>query len=93
MRVVGMEAVAQETWEKMGLINRAHIRAGMVLKRRLTYALRQHSGLELLSSGRLDVDVPGIDSGSLSAIRIDVISQRLHVKDADLFRLVAPWQK
>jgi hypothetical protein len=78
-------------WERMGIIGRAHIRAGMQLKAKLTAALRKHSGSELLAAGRLDVAYVGLDAGSLTAIRVDQIGEQKEVRDMNLLRLIEPW--
>lgn len=91
LRVCGLEDQGSTLWHQMGLIVRAHVRAGMSLKRQLTATLKRHSGSELLATGRLDVAHPGGDAGRLIAIRIDAIGEQREVREARLLRLVEPW--
>jgi hypothetical protein len=91
LRVCGLEDQGPALWHQMGLIVRAHVRAGMNLKNQLTATLKKHSGSELLAAGRLDVAHPGGDAGRLIAIQIDAVGDQKEVREARLLRLIEPW--
>lgn len=92
MRLIGREDESQAVWNQMARIFRAHIRAGMDLKRQLASGLRCYSGHQLDAAGRLDVEVPGLDAGQLSAIRIERVVDYVEVRASDLLHEVLPWQ-
>jgi hypothetical protein len=91
LRVCGLQDQAEQLWAQMGQIVRAHVRAGMYLKHRLTETLKQYSGSDLLAAGRLDVSLPGGNSGNLIAIQIERLGQQLEVREGYLLRLIEPW--
>lgn len=91
LRITGLEALEPTLWLQMGDIVRAHVRAGMVLKNRLTSTLKKYSGSELLAAGRLEVAHSSGDSGCLVAIQIRSIGKQSEVREASLLRLIEPW--
>lgn len=66
----GMGARARELWAAMGEINRAHIRAGHLIRRMLLQRISESSLEPLARDGEMVFDLGEHDGGTLSAFQI-----------------------
>jgi len=74
MRVAGLDAETEHLWHEMGRIHTAHMRAGAEIRRLLLRQASKTDFAELERSGRMEFALPGTDTGSLTAFRIERIS-------------------
>jgi hypothetical protein len=74
MRAAGLEAETEQLWQEMGRIHAAHMKAGMEIRRLLLKQATTTDFAELEHFGRMEFALPGADTGSLTAFRIDKIS-------------------
>ncbi len=75
MRVIGLERRIDEYWNAMAAISKAHQRAGQQIRRVLLRRLQEVDLSILERDGRLEISLPGVDAGSLTAFRlIDIAS-------------------
>jgi hypothetical protein len=70
MHVVGLEDQTEEYWGAMAAISRAHQRVGQQIRRVLLRRLQEVDLASLERDGRLEISLPGVDAGSLTAFRI-----------------------
>jgi hypothetical protein len=70
MRVIGLERHIDEYWKAMATISQAHQRAGQQIRRVLLRRLREIDLSVLERDGRLEISLPGVDAGSLTAFRL-----------------------
>ncbi len=70
MRVAGLQHRTDEYWNAMAAISRAHQRAGQQIRRVLLRRLQDVDLASLERDGRLEISLPGVDAGSLTAFRI-----------------------
>ncbi len=70
MQLIGFDGEAQEIWDKMGEVRRAHQTAGQRVRRLLLERVRACDTEELERMGRMDFELPGEDGGTLTAFRI-----------------------
>ena len=73
MRLIGMDDQAEEYWDTMVKIDSAHHMAGQHIRRLLISQVERSSAHELEKLGRLDFELPGMESVSLAAVRIKEI--------------------
>jgi hypothetical protein len=73
MKFINWGDRAQEVWEAMTEINRAHRKAGRLVRSQLLEQVDQLDPILLESKGRMDFTVPNI-GGKLTALRINWIS-------------------
>jgi hypothetical protein len=73
MRLIGMEAEAQQFWHDAGLIRRAHVRAGHHIRRLLMQEVLAASRKHLYERGMVGFELAEADGGSLTAFRIESI--------------------
>jgi hypothetical protein len=73
MRVTGLESEAEEYWSAMGKIVKAHHRAGKQIRDALLDQVRQTDLRKLERLGQMEVDLPGAQSGSLTAYRVEAV--------------------
>lgn len=72
MRLVGLDAVATDRyWSMMRGIRTAHLRAGMMIRRRLVERVKTADLPRLQKEGRLDFLLPEAEGGRLSAFRVE----------------------
>jgi hypothetical protein len=77
MSLVGRAPDARSYWDAMGLIDRAHMRAGQII-RRLLLAKVHESNLESLEQlGRMKFRLPDAGAGNLVALRVMAISSTI----------------
>lgn len=70
-RLVGLEGEARHLWMVAGAVRRAHLRAGMEIRRRLIERVRTANVSELEARGRMDFELPEAEGGRLAAFRIE----------------------
>jgi hypothetical protein len=70
MRVAGLQHRTDEYWNAMAAISQAHQRAGQQIRRVLLRRLQEVDLGTLEREGRLEISLPGVDAGSLTAFRI-----------------------
>jgi hypothetical protein len=71
MRVVGLDGEAEQLWQKMALIDRAHLRAGQRVRALLESEILTADTRELERRGWMDYDVPEIEGeGALRVARV-----------------------
>jgi len=75
MRLIGLEEKTDEFWSMMAKIDRAHRKAGFHIRRLLLKQVKDADLSELQRSGRMDFELQGADAGSLTAFRVEAISQ------------------
>ena len=74
-KVIGLAEDADRYWSMMEVIDRAHRRAGRLIRRRLLEQVQRADLSSLLTDGRQDFELPGeVGGGSLMAIRIVALS-------------------
>jgi hypothetical protein len=75
MELIGLKHRTEEYWNAMVTISQAHQKAGQQIRRALLRRLRELDLTILEREGRLDISLPDIDAGALTAFRvIDVAS-------------------
>jgi hypothetical protein len=70
MRVIGLQDRTDEYWSAMAAISQAHQRAGQHIRRVLLRRLQEVDLTTLERHGRLEISLPDVDAGSLTAFRI-----------------------
>jgi hypothetical protein len=73
MRLIGLESEAAEYWSAMGKIVNAHHRAGKQIRDALLDQVRQTDLRELERLGQMEFELPGAESGSLTAYRVEAV--------------------
>ena len=70
MRLIGLAGRFNDYWKTLTLIDRAHRKAGQLIRKQLLEEVRNADlrGLEKL--GRMDFELPGAEGGSLTAVRV-----------------------
>jgi hypothetical protein len=74
MKLIGKDDQAKETWEAMREIHKAHSRAGFDRVARLRERIQQADLSALVSTGRVDFEVPSLGAGTLTAFRVEDVS-------------------
>ena len=70
-RVIGLADDADQYWSRMAVIDRAHRRAGRLIRNRLLKQVQRADLSALQTEGRQDFELPGeVGGGSLTAVRI-----------------------
>lgn len=70
MRLIGLQDRTEEYWNSMAAISHAHQRAGQQIRRVLLRRLQDIDSSNLERDGRLDISLPEVDSGTLTAFRV-----------------------
>ena len=70
MRLVGLGEKWESYWDMMGEIDHAHRLAGHRIRRQLLRRLAELDLNELERVGRLDITLPDVDAGGLTAFRV-----------------------
>ena len=70
MRLVGLGEKWESYWEMMGEIDHAHRLAGHRIRRQLLRKLAELDLTELERVGRLNINLPDVDAGGLTAFRV-----------------------
>ena len=88
--VIGLAEDGDRYWKMMAVIDRAHGRAGTLIRRRLLEQVQSADLSPLQTEGRQDFELPGeVGGGSLTAIRIVAISSEVgEVHPSAVHRLV-----
>lgn len=74
-RVIGLADDADQYWNRMEVIDRAHRRAGSLIRSRLLKQVQRADLSPLQSEGRQDFELPGeVGGGSLTAVSIVAMS-------------------
>lgn len=73
MKLAGLENQAEEYWRMMGVINRAHHKAGFEIKRQLLKQVGDMDMDELQKRGRADLKLSNDDEGGITALRVEAI--------------------
>jgi hypothetical protein len=89
MRLVGLGQEASRIWDEMGILVRAHRRAGQRIRRLLLLQARRTDLSPLLSEGRMDFEVPELEGGTLTAFRVEEKSPETY--DVSELRLNRPF--
>ena len=84
MRLIKLENELESYWEMMRLIDRAHLRAGMQIRKMLLEQVNKADLSVLKKLGKMDFTIPGKQSVSITAFQV---KQLLH----DVIS-VAPWR-
>ena len=85
MRLIGVAEKFEDFWNTMGLIDRAHRKAGHLIRRQLLAEVRKTDLQNLEKLGEMDFELPGAEGVHLTAIRIQgVHSQTVEVDVARL---------
>lgn len=82
MKLTGLESLIPEYWKNTAAIHRAHQRAGFHIRRLLLKQAKNIDFEELTKVGRVDIELPDADAGSLSVFRVLAISEREYVVQA-----------
>lgn len=78
MRLVGLGDRADEYWDMMGQIDRAHRLAGFRIRRQLIRQLEHLDLNQLERTGKLDITLPDLEGGALTAFRVVDVSPEVH---------------
>jgi len=70
METIGFQHCAQEFWKAMMAISKAHQSAGQQIRRVLLRRLQDIDLTILERDGRLEISLPGVDAGTLTAFRV-----------------------
>ena len=70
MKLIGLEERFEEHWNTMELIDSAHRRAGHLIRQQLFAEVRNSDLQDLDKLGKMDFELPGVEGGQLTAIRI-----------------------
>jgi hypothetical protein len=70
MRLIGLGEKWESYWEMMGEIDHAHRLAGHRIRRQLLRKLAELDLTELERVGRLNISLPDVDAGGLTAFRV-----------------------
>ena len=73
MRLIGLADEFDYYWKTMVLIERAHRRAGRLIRQQLLAEVRNADLRGLDKLGRMEFEIPGMDGGNLTAIRIQSV--------------------
>jgi hypothetical protein len=77
MALIGLEAHSEQYWRAMERIDRAHLKAGQVIRRELLTQVRQADLSRLEASGSMEFEIPGVVAGSLVACRVLMVSDNI----------------
>lgn len=90
MNLIGLPEQFDEYWQTMTLIDRAHKRAGQLIRKQLLAEVRSADLHDLEKLGRMEFDLPDVEGVSLNAIRIqDVHPETFEI---DVSRLGQPFE-
>lgn len=97
MRLIGLEADASRYWGIMTLIERAHIKAGQLIRSMLLDQVMKADLAALERIGTMEFDLPGTGSGRMVACRVlRIASEPVMVSAAQVSQLFAsenpPWR-
>ena len=70
MYLIDLADKLDEYWRTMLLIDRAHRRAGQVIRKQLLAEVRRADLQNLEKLGRMEFELPGVEGGNLTAVRI-----------------------
>ena len=85
MRFIGLRDDFTSYWNAMHQIDSAHRRAGQLIRRQLLAQVRNADLRDLEKLGTMDFEVPGVEGGNLTAIRIQSMhSQTLEIEVAKI---------
>lgn len=84
MRLIELENELESYWEMMRLIDRAHLRAGMQIRKMLLEQVNKADLSVLKKLGKMDFTIPGEQSVSITAFQVKQLSH-------DVIP-VAPWK-
>ncbi len=80
MRLIDLEDKAKEYWNIMGVINKAHHKAGFEIRNSLLDQVRDIDMEELQRRGKMDFKLSGDDEGGLIAFRVEsVLAEKVKV--------------
>lgn len=90
LRLVGLESDRDQYWAAMAAIDRAHLRAGQVIRKALLDQVRKADLGALERRGRMEFDLPGEATGAMVACRVlSVAKQHLDVAAANVGKLIS----
>ena len=85
MRLIGMAEKFKDFWNTMEMIDRAHRKAGHLIRQQLLAEVRKTDLQDLERLGKMDFELPGAEGVHLTAIRIQSVhSQTVEVEVARL---------
>ena len=74
MTLIGKAEHAQTYWDTMGMIDRAHRKAGFHIRRLLLRQVHEANLKQLQDQGTLEFTIPNEDGGSITAFRIEQVA-------------------
>ena len=90
MRLIGLEDRFDDYWQTMTLIDRAHRRAGQLIRKQLLAEVRGADLQDLEKLGRMDFELPGVEGVNLTAFRIQDIHPQIY--EINVARLGHPFE-
>ena len=88
LRLGGLAHRCDELWQSMGLLRRAHVRAGQEIRRELLATVLASDLSRLEAEGRVDIELPG-HGAAFTIFRVEqVLADRYYVPTAQLDRPV-----
>ena len=78
MRLIGLADNFKDYWKMMTLILSAHRRAGQLIRKQLLAQVRNADLRDLEKLGRMDFELPGVEGGNLTVVRIQGIYPQTH---------------
>ena len=73
MKFINLDNLADKIWSDMGVISRAHRRAGHLVRNEIIEKLDITNLNKLEQMGKIDLPLPGIDIGTLTAFKVEQI--------------------
>ena len=77
MKLIGLEERFEDHWNTMELIDRAHRKAGHLIRKQLLAEVRNSDLQDLEKLGKMDFELPGVEGGQLTAIRIQGVHPKV----------------
>lgn len=76
MRLIGLEHETKDYWDMMGIIDRAHLRAGGYIRKMLLEQVRSCDIDRLKNTGKMEFSIPGEQSVSITAFQVKDIHRK-----------------
>ena len=73
MKLIGLADKFDGYWKTMALIDRAHKKAGQFIRKQLLAEVRNADLRDLEKLGRMNFELPGVEGGNLTTIRIQSV--------------------
>lgn len=96
MKLIGSEDAGSQYWEVMSRLERTHIHAGQLIRRRLITQVRDSDLSELELRGTMEFDLPDIGAASMMACRVIRIGSEpltvSHTRIGQLTEMLPLWR-